>query len=748
MSGGPLRAAATPPRDRASAVLHLTSAAGGGVDRYIRDVAAHSARPQLIWHVGSQVDIIEHPRGRFLPLSRPGDDASGAALARWLREAGAGLVHLHGVSAECRSRLALLERALGLPYIVTLHDVMFVNPGAFEAPGMPAPDPAWIAGLADTLQRAAAVVAPSEFIRDVAIRCVPGLQPAIIAPGVQPIAHRAAYAVAADFAALAPKRIVAVVGAIGPHKGSGILDALAAALTGSDIGIVVIGYTDTQLARGWVRRGRYFVHGPYVDGSLAGWLAAYGADVVLFPNRIPESFSYTLSEVWAAGLPVIVPDEGALGDRVARHGGGWRLAAGYGASEAARLLSRVLSTAAAGEYAGVKSQVSPLDPARVPPLDAMVQDLDALYARYALAPPDTAAAEPAPPAALAPLLAANLDGFVFRQELVRLAEELANANGALANSTLWAAKLENDIAEAKAWAAKLECDIADTQTSTARLEGELVASQDWACKLEFDVADMQASTARLDQQLVESQDWAAKLERDIADMRAAMVTLDRQLADSRIWAAKLEGDVTEALAAAARLELQRADAQDWAAKLEGDVADTLASTARLEAQLIDSRNWATKLERDVADMQAATARLERHLAESQNWAAKLERDVADAQATAHGLQHELEESNARSAALERNVARLQGVVSESQASTARLEGEVAELEGTVAGLEKGLGASQAWVAKLEADVSTLNAELTRRVEETRRLADDKAAFDLLPELLRKFLLKKVFRARR
>ena len=108
MSGGPLRAAATPPRDRASAVLHLTSAAGGGVDRYIRDVAAHSARPQLIWHVGSQVDIIEHPRGRFLPLSRPGDDASGAALARWLREAGAGLVHLHGVSAECRSRLAAL----------------------------------------------------------------------------------------------------------------------------------------------------------------------------------------------------------------------------------------------------------------------------------------------------------------------------------------------------------------------------------------------------------------------------------------------------------------------------------------------------------------------------------------------------------------------------------------------------------------------------------------------------------------
>ena len=75
----------------------------------------------------------------------------------------------------------------------------------------------------------------------------------------------------------------------------------------------------------------------YEDGTLAAWLAAYRTETVLFPNRLPESFSYTLSEVWSAGIPVIVPDHGALGDRVERDGGGWLLPAGFDGDEAAAL---------------------------------------------------------------------------------------------------------------------------------------------------------------------------------------------------------------------------------------------------------------------------------------------------------------------------------------------------------------------------------------------------------------------------
>ena len=45
--------------------------------------------------------------------------------------------------------------------------------------------------------------------------------------------------------------------------------------------------------------------------------------LVAFPSAGPETFSFTLSESWAAGLPVIVPPFGALAERVAESSAGW-----------------------------------------------------------------------------------------------------------------------------------------------------------------------------------------------------------------------------------------------------------------------------------------------------------------------------------------------------------------------------------------------------------------------------------------
>ena len=39
----------------------------------------------------------------------------------------------------------------------------------------------------------------------------------------------------------------------------------------------------------------------------------------------PETFSHTLTEAWAAGIPVLASGLGALGERVRAHGGGWVL---------------------------------------------------------------------------------------------------------------------------------------------------------------------------------------------------------------------------------------------------------------------------------------------------------------------------------------------------------------------------------------------------------------------------------------
>ncbi len=434
------------PEKPLSAVLHITSAAGGGADRYIRDLASNSARRHFLLQVGAAVDVVEEiGAGRFQPLRDVfGNDAHAEATARWLNLTGIGLLHVHGVDAGCRARLAALLRLLPLPYVVTLHDLQFVHPRAFDLPGMPDLDLEWIAQVRPVLEQAGTVIAPSTFIDDLARRCAPEIHTTLIAPGIRAVSPGELPLIPPDFSTQAPRHVIAIVGAIGPHKGSGLLEPLAAALRGTDIGLVVIGYTDAELARGWLAPGHLYVHGPYLDAELAGWLAAYGAELVLFPNRLPESFSYTLSEVWASGLPVIVPDAGALGERVGRHAGGWRLPAGFSAAEAAALLLHLFSPAGGPERDRVKSSIAPNDARRIPTLEAMSRAVDALYARYAL-PPSGATDAIAASDALTPLLAANLDGFEFRRELIHFAGALEELKERFAESQQWNEKLARDI---------------------------------------------------------------------------------------------------------------------------------------------------------------------------------------------------------------------------------------------------------------------------------------------------------------
>ena len=136
--------------------------------------------------------------------------------------------------------------------------------------------------------------------------------------------------------------------------------------------------------------------------------------------------------------PVIVPDDGALGERVAASGGGWRLPSERFASEAAALVQRLAGADGAREIAQVESAIDIDDPVRIPTLAAMKDAFDDFYARYA-----TSGAEEGGADGLAPLLAATFDGSAFRSELVRLADHLAAQRA-------WNEKLEKDVAELKA----------------------------------------------------------------------------------------------------------------------------------------------------------------------------------------------------------------------------------------------------------------------------------------------------------
>jgi glycosyltransferase involved in cell wall biosynthesis len=434
----------------AFSVLHLAPMQVGGIDRHVRDIVAAAGRRQAIWHVSATLDVLElSGEPRFIPLpptlaAKPG----AAALAAFFRDAAVGIVHAHSLDAATRERLAWLRDTLRLPYLVTLHDVSFLDPLAFDRAGLPEADAKWVAELRPVVAGAAQVIAPSEFIRALAARAFPEARLAVVPNGLAPeAAQRPALAPRAEFTARAPKHVVAVAGAIGPHKGSELVESLPALLEGSDIGIVVIGYTDRRLGAGWVVPGRLYVHGPYEEDELVSWLRGYRAEIALFPNQVPESFSYSLSQAWAAGVPALVAPLGALAERVTAHGGGWLLASGFDAPVVAARLRELFSPGGEAEVKRVKSALQPDDPSRIPTLAAMARDLDILYARFAAPAAEGKAAPDA--RALEALVAANLDGMAFRRELVKLAEEVAELRAHVAqrekDNGEWIAKLQGDV---------------------------------------------------------------------------------------------------------------------------------------------------------------------------------------------------------------------------------------------------------------------------------------------------------------
>jgi hypothetical protein len=74
--------------------------------------------------------------------------------------------------------------------------------------------------------------------------------------------------------------------------------------------------------------------------------------LVAFPSAGPETFSFTLSETWAAGLPVIVPPFGALAERVAGTGAGWLWTDAEWRDEA-KMLARIIALVAPGNAAAL-----------------------------------------------------------------------------------------------------------------------------------------------------------------------------------------------------------------------------------------------------------------------------------------------------------------------------------------------------------------------------------------------------------
>ena len=114
-----------------------------------------------------------------------------------------------------------------------------------------------------------------------------------------------------------PFRIL-VAGDLSRAKGSALVSELAHLLRDEGVEIHQLGGYDDGLDTSVVT-----AHGPYAREEFVTRAEAIGAHMALVAPLWAETYCHVLTESWAAGLPVLGRDLGAVGERIAEHGAGW-----------------------------------------------------------------------------------------------------------------------------------------------------------------------------------------------------------------------------------------------------------------------------------------------------------------------------------------------------------------------------------------------------------------------------------------
>jgi GT2 family glycosyltransferase/2-polyprenyl-3-methyl-5-hydroxy-6-metoxy-1,4-benzoquinol methylase len=119
-----------------------------------------------------------------------------------------------------------------------------------------------------------------------------------------------------------PLRVV-VLGALSDIKGASVMASVALAEGQRQAGLEIhlLGYVAPEFV--FPPGAHVTVHGRYEDTELLPKLAQLAPDLIWFPAQWPETYSYTLSAALQSGFPIVAPDFGAFGERLAGRNWTW-----------------------------------------------------------------------------------------------------------------------------------------------------------------------------------------------------------------------------------------------------------------------------------------------------------------------------------------------------------------------------------------------------------------------------------------
>ena len=328
-------------RNEPAGILMVNHSRGGGTSQHVTKLATTlEAEGTAVWTLQPNIDgstsfgRFDGPDSENLIFKLP-DEMDG--LIETAMNAGVQHIHFHhllGFDPSVRK----IPAALSCEFDITLHDFMVVCPrihligdqGKFcglpdaetcthcvkrngSEVGFEVDVEAWRAEHQEWLLGARRVFVPSQDTKE-------WLEPKLdgITLSVRPHAEH--------FSRPAPpakrgrrktkRRRVAVIGAIGPHKGSELLHACALDAERRDLALEfrLVGFSDRDdLLRD---TGRVSITGAYAQDDLPDLLRNARCDLAFLPSIWPETYCYTLSAAFSAGLFSVALDLGAIAERI------------------------------------------------------------------------------------------------------------------------------------------------------------------------------------------------------------------------------------------------------------------------------------------------------------------------------------------------------------------------------------------------------------------------------------------------
>ena len=107
------------------------------------------------------------------------------------------------------------------------------------------------------------------------------------------------------------KYLIGALGGISREKGADFLEKLADFANKSKLK-----YTFSIIGHSYRKLNNIPNSGPYESKNLPDLIKQSGVDIILFPCRVLEAYSYTLSYALDSGLPIIAPNLGAFPERL------------------------------------------------------------------------------------------------------------------------------------------------------------------------------------------------------------------------------------------------------------------------------------------------------------------------------------------------------------------------------------------------------------------------------------------------